>query len=97
VYDEHPVVIPTILHFCVRAFSDGRRLGARTLSCVKSAVERIKPEQAFSYFGYPPNDRWWGLTTEIVTCERITAPARSLAIRKLILPIGQMSFGLRNY
>jgi len=71
--------------------------GLAHYACVKSAVERIKPEQVFLYFGYPPNDPWWGLTTEIVTCERITAPARSLAIRKLILPIGQMSFGLRNY
>ena len=43
-------------------------------ACVKSAVERIRPEQAFLYFEQLPSGPLWDLTTEIVKCEKITAP-----------------------
>jgi hypothetical protein len=55
--------------------------GLAHYACIKSAVERIKPQKAFLYFEYEPTGPWWDLTTKIVTCKRITAPVPSLAIR----------------
>lgn len=68
--------IPNILHYC---FGFDRTFGGKPWSlvhhvCVKSAIERIKPEQAFLYYEYEPNGVWWELTRKILTPIRIKAP-----------------------
>ena len=69
-------MIPKILHFC---FGMSRDFGGAPWSlvhhvCIKTAVERIKPAKAFIYCEYEPRNRWWQLTREMVTVEKITAP-----------------------
>jgi hypothetical protein len=71
---KNPAVIPKILHFCFGLSPIGGDWGLAHYACVKSAVARIKPEQTFLYFEYPPIGPWWDLTTKIVRCEQITAP-----------------------
>jgi len=41
---------------------------------MRSAVERIKPEQAFLYFEYEPRGPFWELTKKLIKCIKITAP-----------------------
>jgi len=66
-------MIPKILHFCFGLSSKGGDWGLVHYACVKSAVERIKPEQAFLYFEYQPHGPFWDLTTKIIECKKITA------------------------
>jgi hypothetical protein len=42
--------------------------------CLKSAVERIVPEQVFLYDEFEPTGPWWELSRELVTPIRIEAP-----------------------
>jgi hypothetical protein len=42
--------------------------------CVKSAIERIQPTQAFFYCEYEPKGPWWRLTRKLVKVVRIRAP-----------------------
>jgi hypothetical protein len=42
--------------------------------CVRSAVERIRPEKVFFYYEYEPTGPWWKLTKPLVTPVRIKAP-----------------------
>jgi hypothetical protein len=67
-------MIPKILHFCFGLSPKGGDWGLAHYACVKSAVHRIKPKQAFLYFEYTPNGPFWELTTKIVECRQITAP-----------------------
>jgi hypothetical protein len=67
-------VIPKILHFCFGLSPKGGDWGLVHYVCVKSAVERIKPEQAFLYFEHRPRGPFWDLTTKIVECKKIVAP-----------------------
>jgi predicted O-methyltransferase YrrM len=67
-------MIPKILHFCFGLSRQGGDWGLVHYACVKSAVERIRPEQAFLYFEYMPRGPFWDLTAKFVTCRKITAP-----------------------
>jgi hypothetical protein len=69
-------VIPKILHYTFGMASD---FGGKPWSLVhhvslKSAIERIKPEQVFFYFEFEPNGPWWDLTRPLVTLVKIEAP-----------------------
>jgi len=67
-------VIPKILHFCFGLSSNGGDWGLLHYACVKSAVERLKPERAFLYYEYRPCGPFWELTTKIIECNKIIAP-----------------------
>ena len=45
-------------------------------ACVRSAVERIKPDKAFLYYEFEPSGPWWELTRKILEPVRIRAPRR---------------------
>jgi Glycosyltransferase sugar-binding region containing DXD motif len=69
-------MIPKILHFC---FGMTRNFGGKPWSllhhaCIRSAVEQIKPTEAFFYCEYEPQGAWWRLTRELVTIVKIKAP-----------------------
>ena len=61
-------MIPKILHFCFGLSSDGGSWGLTHHACVRSTVERIKPERAFLYFEYEPRGPFWALTTKLIKC-----------------------------
>ena len=42
--------------------------------CLKSAVERIAPDDVFFYHEFEPNGPWWELSRELVTPVKIEAP-----------------------
>jgi hypothetical protein len=42
--------------------------------CLKSAVERIKPEKVCFYCQFEPSTPWWNLSRELLTVVRIAAP-----------------------
>lgn len=68
--------IPKILHFC---FGLDRYFGGKPWSlvhfvCVKSAIERIKPTQAFIYYEHEPSGPWWQLSRRMLTPIPIQAP-----------------------
>jgi hypothetical protein len=67
-------MIPKILHFCFGLSSKGGDWGLVHYACVKSAIERISPAQAFLYFEYQPRGPFWDLTTKIIECKKIIAP-----------------------
>src|SRR6266567_2960671 len=67
-------MIPKILHFCFGLSPNRGEFGLAHYACVKSAVERIKPNHAFFYFEYRPHGPFWSLTSKMVDCKRITAP-----------------------
>ena len=43
-------------------------------ACLRSAVERIKPEEVIFHTEYEPRGPWWELTRPFVTLNRIRAP-----------------------
>jgi len=43
-------------------------------ACLKSAIERIKPKDAFFYYEYEPAGQWWELTRKLVSLRKISAP-----------------------
>src|SRR5260370_23403980 len=43
-------------------------------ACVKSAVERIKPDEASLYFDHEPSGPWWELAKSLLRPVRVTAP-----------------------
>ena len=68
--------IPKILHY---TFGMARDFGGKPWSlvhhaCLKSAVERIVPQQTFLYYEYEPTGPWWELTRELITPVKIEAP-----------------------
>lgn len=69
-------MIPKILHYC---FGFDRYFGGKPWSlvhfvCLKSAVERIKPDQIYFYYEFEPEGAWWDLTRSLVTLVEIQAP-----------------------
>lgn len=42
--------------------------------CVKSALERIRPEKAFLYYEFEPKGKWWDQTKKLLTPIKIKAP-----------------------
>jgi hypothetical protein len=68
--------IPKILHYC---FGLSANFGHKPWSlvhhaCVKSAVERIKPDKAYLYYEYEPQGSWLNLTKPYLELVKITAP-----------------------
>src|ERR1700691_1241250 len=68
--------IPKILHY---VFGMARDFGGKPWSlvhhvCLKSAVERINPEEVFFYYEHEPTGPWWALGRQLLTPVKITAP-----------------------
>jgi len=69
-------MIPKLLHFCFGLAPDfgGKPWSLFHYACVRSAVERIQPDQAFFCLEFEPKGPWWDLTKDLVTIVRIEAP-----------------------
>ncbi len=68
--------IPKILHFCF-GFKEGfggRPWGLSQYVCVRSAVEKIKPDQVFMYYEHEPSGPWWEVTLPLITPVKVVAP-----------------------
>jgi Glycosyltransferase sugar-binding region containing DXD motif len=68
--------IPKILHYI---FGMQRNFGGMPWSlvhhaCLKSAIERLRPDGAFFYYEFEPTGPWWKLSRELVTPVAIKAP-----------------------
>jgi hypothetical protein len=68
--------IPKILHY---TFGMARDLGSTPWGllhyvCLRSAIERIKPDQAFLYYEYEPSGPWWKISRALITPVKIEAP-----------------------
>jgi hypothetical protein len=68
--------IPKILHY---TFGMARDFGGKPWSlvhyvCLKSAIERIRPEKTFLYYEFEPSGPWWELTRGLITPVKIEAP-----------------------
>jgi Glycosyltransferase sugar-binding region containing DXD motif len=68
--------VPKILHYTFGMASDfgGKPWSLVHHVCLKSAVERIAPEQIFFYYEFEPSGPWWELSRELITPVRIEAP-----------------------
>lgn len=42
--------------------------------CLKSALERLKPDRAFLYYEHEPTGPWWALSRPLLTLEKVEAP-----------------------
>jgi len=68
--------IPIILHY---TFGMARDFGGKPWSlvhhvCLRSAVERIRPQQVYFHCQFEPSGPWWDLSRELVTLSKIEAP-----------------------
>jgi hypothetical protein len=68
--------IPKTLHFC---FGFSANFGYKPWSlvhhvCVKSAIERIKPQAARLYYEFEPSGPWWDLSKPMLDLVKIEAP-----------------------
>lgn len=68
--------IPKILHY---TFGMARNQGLKPWSlihhvCLRSAIERIKPERVCLYYEYEPTGPWWELSRSLVEVIKIRAP-----------------------
>ena len=68
--------VPKILHYTFGMASDfgGKPWSLVHHVCLKSAVERIAPQETFFYHEFEPTGPWWELSRELVTPIRIEAP-----------------------
>src|SRR5271170_2457891 len=68
--------IPKRIHFCFGLSPDfaGMPWGLVHYACVRSAVLRIKPQQASLYYEYEPSGPWWDLTKSLIDVEKIVGP-----------------------
>lgn len=68
--------IPKILHYCFGFSPDfgGKPLSLTHYVCIRSAVERLKPDVAYLYYEFEPSGPWWGKVRELVTPVQIKAP-----------------------
>lgn len=68
--------IPKILHYCF-GFKEnfgGKPWGLSHYACLKSAVERIKPDVTYMYYEYEPSGPWWDVTLPLITPVKMKAP-----------------------
>jgi hypothetical protein len=68
--------IPKVLHYC---FGFDKAFGGKPWSlvhyiCVRSAIERIKPDKAFIYYEFEPTGEWWIEAVKFLTPIKIRAP-----------------------
>lgn len=70
-------MIPNIVHLCFGMAADfgGKPWSLVHYACVRSMVERLKPDAIFLYHRYPPRGPWWSLTEPLVTLVPIEPPA----------------------
>lgn len=68
--------IPKIMHYCFGLAEDfgGKPWSLTHYVCLKSAIEKIKPESVLFYFEHEPHGEWWSLTEPLITKIKITAP-----------------------
>lgn len=68
--------VPKILHYTFGMASDfgGKPWSLVHHVCLKSAVERIAPQETFFYHEFEPTGPWWELSRELVTPVKIEAP-----------------------
>lgn len=68
--------IPKILHYCFGFSPDfgGKPLSLTHYVCIRSAVERLRPDAAFLYYEFEPRGPWWNKVRELVKPVRIKAP-----------------------
>jgi hypothetical protein len=68
--------IPKKLHFCFGFTPDfaGKPWGLVHYACVKSAIERIKPDEASLCYEYEPSGPWWELTKALLQLVPVKAP-----------------------
>jgi len=79
--------IPKNLHY-IWFTSEG--LGKKPWSlihyvCVRSAIENIKPDEAYIYYDLEPKGVWWEKTLEILTPIKIKAPTEIFGTKLLNL------------
>jgi SAM-dependent methyltransferase len=68
--------IPRILHY---TFGMARDFGGKPWSlvhhvCLKSAIERIRPDKVYFHCQFEPSGPWWQLSRDFVTVAKIEAP-----------------------
>src|SRR5262245_41900942 len=78
--------IPKILHYIW--FGMARDFGAKPWSlvhhaCLKSAIERVRPDEVFFYYDFEPTGPWWELSRKLVTSV-IIEPPREIFGRPLV-------------
>jgi Glycosyltransferase sugar-binding region containing DXD motif len=68
--------IPKILHYCFGFSPDfgGKPLSLTHYACIRSAVERLKPDVAYLYYEFEPSGPWWSKVLELVKPVHIKAP-----------------------
>lgn len=68
--------IPKVLHYCFGLSSNfGRKPWSLVhYACVKSAIQRIRPEATFLYYDYEPTGPWWELTKPLLETVKVEAP-----------------------
>ena len=69
-------MIPKILHYTFGMAPDfgGKPWSLLHHVCLKSAVERIRPEKVLFYCQFEPSTPWWELSRELLTVVKIEAP-----------------------
>jgi hypothetical protein len=77
--------IPKILHYAFGLVPDfgGKPWSLVHHVCLKSAVERLRPDEVFFYYEFEPTGPWWKLSQELVTKVSMKAP-REIFGRPLI-------------
>ena len=67
--------IPKIIHFTFgMAKSKAFSWGLVHYVCLRSAIERIKPDRVYMYYEYEPTGPWWELSRGLVELVPIRAP-----------------------
>ncbi|GEM_PF-1616473 len=68
--------IPKTLHYCFGLAKDfgGKPWSLVHYVCVRSAIERLKPDAVFLYYEYEPSGAWWRQTKPLLQPVKITAP-----------------------
>ena len=73
--DMQPRKIPKILHyFYFLPDSGGKPLGLAHYVCIRSAVERLKPDVTYFYYEAELSGPWWNKISELVKPVHIAAP-----------------------
>ena len=69
-------MIPKILHYTFGMAPDfgGKPWSLLHHVCLRSAVERIKPEKVLFYCQFEPSTPWWDLSRQFLTVVKIEAP-----------------------
>lgn len=68
--------IPNILHYCFGFDADfgGKPWSLVHFVCLKSAIQRIKPDHIFFYYEYEPQGEWWEEARKLLNPMKIHAP-----------------------